>query len=118
MAERRVPANLQLWIDARKRHRLSHAQVQMARELGFEPKSLAKIDNHHDSRWKASLPEYIEDLYERRFGRERPERVLSIEERVDLDARKKAAKREAKALRRAAEAGGGEPPPETGQEGS
>jgi len=26
--------NLQVWIEARKRHHLSHAQVQMARELG------------------------------------------------------------------------------------
>lgn len=32
----RIPANLQLWIDAGKWFHLSHAQVQMARELGLE----------------------------------------------------------------------------------
>jgi hypothetical protein len=33
----RIPANLQPWIDARRKFRLSHEQVQMARELGPEP---------------------------------------------------------------------------------
>lgn len=104
MTKRRIPANLQAWIDARKRHRLSHAHVQMARELGMNPKKLGKIDNHEQERWKMPLPEYISFLYERSFGRERPEVVLSIEERVDLEARKKAARREARAQRREAEA--------------
>jgi len=35
----------QAWIDARKRHHLSHAHAQMARELGMNPKKLGKIDN-------------------------------------------------------------------------
>jgi hypothetical protein len=36
MAKKKSNPNqkLQAWIDARGRHRLSHAQVQMARELG------------------------------------------------------------------------------------
>ena len=36
---------MQSWIEARKRHHLSHAQVQMARELGMNPAKLGKIDN-------------------------------------------------------------------------
>ncbi len=36
MAKKKKPnQKMQEWIDARKRHRLSHAQVQMARELGI-----------------------------------------------------------------------------------
>ena len=35
---------LQTWIDARKCHHLSHAHVQMARELGTNPKKLGKKD--------------------------------------------------------------------------
>jgi len=31
---------------AQKRHHLTDMQVQMARELGFKPDSLRKIDNH------------------------------------------------------------------------
>src|SRR4030095_7486821 len=33
----RIPEDMQRWIDARKRFHLSHAQVQMARELGMNP---------------------------------------------------------------------------------
>jgi len=31
MARKRIPEKFQHWIDDRKRHHLSHAQVQMAR---------------------------------------------------------------------------------------
>lgn len=84
-----MPAGLQLWIDARKRFRLSHAHVQMARELGMNPKKLGKLDNHKQEPWKAPLPEFIELCYSRRFGRTRPERVLSIEQRAAGTAAKK-----------------------------
>lgn len=74
------PADLQSWIEARQRHRLSHVHVQMARELGMNPKRLGKIDNHRQEPWKLPLHQFIEHLYEKRFGRPRPERVLSIED--------------------------------------
>lgn len=56
-----VPPKIQAWIDARNRHRLSH--VQMARELGMNPKKLGGLDNHPQEPWKAPLPEFIEHLY-------------------------------------------------------
>ncbi len=87
---------MQTWIDARKRHRLSHAQVQMARELGMNPKKLGGLDNHDQEPWKMPLPLYIEHLYVKTFGKERPDVVLSIEERTRLFEAKKARKREAK----------------------
>ena len=59
----------------------SHAHVQIARELGMNPKSLGSIDNHRHEQWKAPLPEFIEHLYEKRFDRAQPAGVLSIEER-------------------------------------
>jgi hypothetical protein len=43
----------QAWIDARKRHGLSHAEVQMARELGMNPKKLGKLDNRTQEPWSA-----------------------------------------------------------------
>lgn len=95
---------LQEWILARKRHHLSHTQVQMARELGMNPRSLGSLDNHRQEPWKAPLPEYIEHLYEKRFGRTQPERVFSIEERAKQQAAKQARKKAAKALRRTAAA--------------
>ena len=82
------------WIEARRRHRLSHAQVQMARELGMNPRKLGGIDNHKQEPWKAPLPIFIEDCYRRRFGKERPEQVRSIEQRAIEAQRKKQERRE------------------------
>ncbi len=73
---------LQAWIDARNRHHLSHAQVQMARELGMNPAKLGKLDNHWQEPWKLPLPGFIEKLYLERFGRTAPDTVMSIEERA------------------------------------
>jgi hypothetical protein len=88
------------WIEARRRFRLSHAHVQMTRELGLNPLKLGKLDNAKQEPWKAPLPVFIEELYLERFGKERPDVVLSIEERLRLQDAKKAAKRAAKAARR------------------
>ena len=64
-----APPKLQAWVQARKRHRLFHTHVQMARELGMNPTKLGSIDNHRQD-WSRHL---------KRFGRERPEVVVSIE---------------------------------------
>ena len=87
---------MQAWIDARERHRLSHAQVQMARELGMNPEKLGKLDHHSQEPWKMPLRRYIEHLYLKTFGRPSPDSVLSIEDRLLLDRRKKDARHEAK----------------------
>jgi hypothetical protein len=36
---------VQAWVEARERYHLSHARVQMARELGLSPRKLGKIAN-------------------------------------------------------------------------
>ncbi len=53
MAKKKKKPNqkMQAWIDARKRHHLSPAQVQMAHELGMNPKKLGKLDNHDQEAW-------------------------------------------------------------------
>jgi hypothetical protein len=55
--QKRIPASLLPWIDARRRFHLSHERVQMARELGMNPKKLGKLDNHHQEPWKLPLPQ-------------------------------------------------------------
>jgi hypothetical protein len=85
----KLDKKLQDWVDARKRHRLSHAHVQMARELGMNPRKLGKIDNHDQEPWKAPLPQFIEALYEKRFGRRMPAEVISIEEKARRQRKKK-----------------------------
>jgi hypothetical protein len=100
VAKKRIPQDLQIWIDARKRYHLSHAQIQMARELGMNPKKFGGLANHRQERWKLPLPEFIEHIYFKSFGKSAPDQVVSIEERVKQLERKKREKRE----RRVAEA--------------
>jgi hypothetical protein len=52
----------------------------MARELGLNPKTLGKLDNHRQEPWKVPLPAFIEQLYRKRFGKDRPDVVLSLED--------------------------------------
>jgi hypothetical protein len=52
----------------------------MARELGMNLKKFGKIANEKQEPWKKPLPAFIEDIYLKRFGRDRPTDVKSIEE--------------------------------------
>jgi len=94
-----IPARLKPWIEARQRWRLSHLHIQMARELGMNPKKFSKLANHDQERWKRPLPEFITHLYVRNFGK-MPEVVRTIEEVAAAEM----AKREAKKMRKLAAA--------------
>src|ERR1700680_5101356 len=88
----RIPT-LQPRIDARLRFHLSHEHVQMARELGMNPKKLGKLDNHDQEPWKLPLPEFPAKIYSKRFGKSRPDAVRSIEETAAAKQAKKQAKK-------------------------
>ena len=94
MAGPKIPNNVREWIEARRRFRLSHAQVQMARELGMNPRKLGKLDNHKQESWKLPLPAFIETLFFKRFGKRLPDTVLTIEQRAAEIAKKKEAKKQ------------------------
>ncbi len=100
-----IPQKLKVWIEARKKHRLSHAQIQMAREMGMNPKKFGKLDNHDQEPWKLPLGQFIEKCYLKRFGK-LPDKILSIEQRVAMEKKKRAKRHEAKQRRRAEAAGG------------
>ena len=88
--KKKIPDKLKNWVDARKRFRLSHEQIQMARELGMNPKKFGKLANHKQESWKAPLPDFIESLYYKRFRKEHPDQVRSIERIVkDRNIKKK-----------------------------
>ncbi len=57
-----IPQKLRTWIEARKKYRLSHAQIQMARELGMNPKKFGSLANHHQETWKLPLPQFIQEM--------------------------------------------------------
>jgi hypothetical protein len=97
----RIPHKFLPWIDARKKFCLSHRHIQMARELGMNPKRFNNMANTENKPWKLPLPKYIESLYEERFEKESPDVILSIEQ----IAAQHTARREAKkAVKEAANA--------------
>jgi hypothetical protein len=86
-----IPQKLRPWIEARQRFHLSHAQVQMARELGMNPKKLGKLNNHKQEPWKLPLPLFIEECYSKRFGKAQPDDPRPLEAKVAEKAARKAA---------------------------
>ena len=92
-----IPAKLKVWIDARERYKLSHVQVQMARELGMNPKKFGNLANHKQEQWKVPLPKFIEHCYERQFKKNAPEDQRSIEQKLEAERKKKEMKQLSKA---------------------
>ncbi len=84
-----IPQKLRPWIEARQKFHLSHAQVQMARELGMNPKKFGKLANHKQERWKAPLPVFIEDCYFKRFGKFAPDDPRPLEAKIAGKAARK-----------------------------
>ena len=93
-----IPQKLRPWIEARKKYRLSHAQIQMARELGLNPKKFGGLANYKQEPWKAPLPEFIENIYEKRFGKSQPDDIRSIEVKLKAKAEKKKEKKAVKEM--------------------
>jgi len=77
-----IPQKSKIWIDVRKRFKLSHVHIQMARELGMNPKRFGKLVNHGQESWKLSLPLFIEEKYFKHFKKRQPDTVKSIEQIV------------------------------------
>ena len=98
--KKNIPEKDQVWIDVRKRYRLSDVHIQMARELGMNPKKFGKIANEKQEPWKAPLPAFIEHIYLKRFGRDRPADVKSIEEVFRAKEKKKEEQRKKKELQK------------------
>ena len=96
---KKIPAKLQVWVDARKRFHLSDAHIQMARELGMNPKKFGGLANHDQERWKVPLAEFIEGLYFKQFGKDRPDEVISIESLVQRRQQKREARKARKESR-------------------
>jgi hypothetical protein len=101
--KKKIPDKLQIWIDARKHYHLSHAHIQMARELGLNPKKFGKLSNTKQEPWKAPLPVFIEKIYRKRFGKEQPDNVRSIEQLVKERQAKQEERRKRKQARKQSE---------------
>lgn len=62
------PKNEKIWVEAKKRYRLSNETIQMAKKLGLNPKKFGSLANHKQEPWKQPLPEFIRNSYEKKFG--------------------------------------------------
>ena len=89
-------SQIEKWIATQKKHRLSDAHVQMARELGLNPDKLGKIDNHRQETWKAPLPEFIEEIYFKRFRKERPDMIKPLKQILKEEELKAQTKKQSK----------------------
>ena len=74
-------------------HNTSYVKLVITRELGLNPDKLGKIDNHKQELWKAPLPQFIEEIYFKRFKREEPVTVRSLKEIIAEDKIKKEKKK-------------------------
>lgn len=60
--------NIELWKEAKKRCRLNEEDIRMAKELGFNPKTLIKNIPSKKEQWKTPVKYWIRDLYNEKFG--------------------------------------------------
>jgi hypothetical protein len=92
-----IPEKFRIWIEVRRRYHLSDAQIQMARELGLNPHKFGKIANEKQETWKIPLPQFIESIYLKRFHKNQPDVVQSLEEMIKAQQEKNAEKKTRKA---------------------
>lgn len=78
------------WIDARKKHRLTHMQVQMARDLGLNPRRVGGYAGNDKDPDKLSPGEFIEALYFKQFRKDRPDVVQTVEQWAEAHEGKRA----------------------------
>jgi hypothetical protein len=69
----------QEWIDAKKKFHLSDTHIQMARELGMNPKKFGSLANHKQEKWKLPLSAFIEEIYYKRFKKEKPDNIKKVQ---------------------------------------
>ena len=65
--------NIEEWKKAKRQYHLTDMHIQMARELGLNPKKLGSLATHKQQPWKSPLPQFIEDLYFKHFKKKKPD---------------------------------------------
>lgn len=59
----------------------------------MNPKKFGKLANHKQEPWKVPLPIFIEDIYRKRFGKDKPDDVRPLEQILTDRKQKKAEKK-------------------------
>lgn len=56
------------WAIAKRKYRLTEQQIEMAKQLGMNPKKFGKITANKAEPWKEPLGRFIEKCYDKRFS--------------------------------------------------
>lgn len=56
------------WAIAKRKYRLNTRQIEMAKELGMNPKKFGKLASNKSEPWKEPLGTFIERCYNKRFN--------------------------------------------------
>ena len=62
------------WNDAKNRYKLTDEHIRMAKELGLNPKKFNSYAPNKQEPWKEPLPDFIEEIYAKRFKKSNSER--------------------------------------------
>ncbi len=72
--------NIEEWIEAKRKFKLSDKHIQMARELGLNPRKFGSLDNNKQEPWKAPLKDFIEKIYYKHFKKAEPDVIKPVEQ--------------------------------------
>jgi hypothetical protein len=59
----------ELWLEAKRKCKLNGEEIQMAKEMGLNPKSLMKNIPNKNEQWKTPVKIWVRDMYEDGFSR-------------------------------------------------
>ena len=75
MSKNKKPSSKdEAWSDAKKRYRLTDEHIRMAKELGLNRKKFSSYAPNKQEQWKEPLPDFIEEIYAKRFKKSNSER--------------------------------------------
>ena len=88
MKKKRKSTKDELWKTAKRKYRLKESHIYMAKALGLNPKKFGSYANHKQQPWKAPLPDYIEELYEKRFKKDVPPEIRANDKQKTVKRQK------------------------------
>ena len=95
---------LQTWVRVKRQCARTDAHVQMARELGMNPRRLAESASTQQGLTQPSFTQRIESLYLKRFKKPRPDIVVPLRQALhDARARERTEAHERRRRKRQAE---------------
>lgn len=65
-----------LWIEAKRKCRLSMEDIRMAKEMGLNPRNLIKNIPSKSEQWKLPVKEWIREMYQNRQEKSAKKKTL------------------------------------------